>query len=102
MKEIKDKLKEWGSICRISNIIGDPLTYSHSDMLSFAKYYHETKLKNNEVLDLVSESSICVSDDFIKGWDARVKQLKYNGWLEEDFEVYGDGYSGDELIKYSR
>ena len=55
MKEIKDKLKEWGSICRISNIMEDPLTYSHSDMLSFAKYYHESKLNNNEVLDLVSK-----------------------------------------------
>ena len=55
MKEIKDKLKEWGSICRISNIMEDPLTYSHSDMLSFAKYYYESKLKNNEVLDLVSK-----------------------------------------------
>ena len=59
MKEIKDKLKEWGSICRISNIMEDPLTYSHSDMLSFAKYYHESKLKDNEVLDLVSKCLKC-------------------------------------------
>jgi hypothetical protein len=54
MEEINKKLKEWSSICRISNIKEDPLTYSYSDMLSFAKYYHESQAKNNESLHLVS------------------------------------------------
>ena len=49
-----------------------------------------------------NKDSSVVSDDFIKGWDARERQLRDNGWLKDDYDVYGSGYSSDELIKYSK
>lgn len=78
MEEIKKKLKEWGSICRISNIKEDPLTFSYSDMLSFAKYYHESQAKNNESLHLVSESDI---KDVTEKW---VKSMLHSDEIKED------------------
>ena len=65
MEEINKKLKEWGSICRISNIKEDPLTFSYSDMLSFAKYYHESQAKNNESLHDVINCD-CETDNYTK------------------------------------
>ena len=49
MTNVEKFFKEWGSVCRMLTK-KDEAIYSHKDLLDFAEQYHQSKV-NNVVLD---------------------------------------------------
>jgi transposase-like protein len=51
----------------INNI--EPTQFTKSELFSFAEFYHKEQVKNNGVLDDVSNCPNCKSDCIVKGFN---------------------------------
>ena len=73
---------------------GTPITQSE------LKGHYETNfLSPEQFLELLEAYA---KQEFTKGWIARDKFLIEMGWVKEDYQVYGDGYSSDDILKYRK
>ena len=57
MTNVEKFFKEWGSVCRMLTK-KDKAIYSHKELLNFAEQYHQSKV-NNGVLDDVIKCDNC-------------------------------------------